>query len=93
MSMRGWSGALPNEIQSFPTLEDVRGALYQMQCPEGNKETFDDHPLFVSPCILSTSVYLMQERDNKAVQKYCQLRIIYAFALILMFIGEDFNLF
>ena len=34
-----------------------------------NKETFDDHPLFVSPCILSTPVNLMQECDNKVVQK------------------------
>ena len=70
MSMRGWSGALPNESQSFPTLEDVRGAICQMQCPEGNKQTFDDHPLFVSPCILLTFVFIMQEDDNKVVQKF-----------------------
>ena len=69
MSMRGWSGALPKEIQSFPTLEDVRGAICRMQCPERNKETFDDLPLFVSPCILSTPVCIMQECDNKVVQK------------------------
>ena len=53
----------------FSNLEDVRGALCQMQCPERPKETFDDHPLFVSPCVLLTPVYLMQERDNKVVQK------------------------
>ena len=67
--MRGWSGALPQENQSFPNLEDVRGALCQMQCPEGNKEIIDDLPLYVSPCILSTPVNLMQECDNKVVQK------------------------
>ena len=66
--MLGWSGALPNEIQSFPNLEDVRGAICQMQCPKGNKQTFDDHPLFVSR-ILLTPVYMMQECDNKVVQK------------------------
>ena len=75
MSMRGWSGALPNEIQSFPTLEDVRRALCQVRCPERNKETFDAHPLFVSPCILSTPVFMMQECDNKVMQK-SQLRIL-----------------
>ena len=69
MSMRGWSGALPNDIQSFPTLEDVRRAICQVRCPERNKETVDAHPLFVSPCILSTPVYSMQECDNKVVQK------------------------
>ena len=74
MSMRGWSEALPHESQSIPKLEDVRGAICQMRCPERNKEKIDDHPLFVSPCILSTSVNLMQERDNKVVQK-SQLRI------------------
>ena len=40
-----------------------------MQCPEGDKEIIDDLTLFVSPCILSTSVKLMQECDNKVVQK------------------------
>ena len=69
VSTRGWSGALPQENQSFPNLEDVRGALCQMQCPEGDKEIIDDLPLFVSPCILSTPVNLMQECDNKVVQK------------------------
>ena len=29
----------------------------------------DDIPLFVSPCILSTTVNIMQECDNKVVQK------------------------
>ena len=70
MSMRGWSGALPNEIRSFPTLEDVRRAICQVRCPERNKETFDAHPLFVSPCVLSTSVYLMQECDDKVKHAY-----------------------
>ena len=63
------SGALPNEDQSFPNLENVRGAVCQMQCPERNKETFNDHPLLVLPCILSTDVFIMQECDNKVVQK------------------------
>ena len=40
-----------------------------MRCPEGNKEKIDDHPLFVSPCILSTTVNLMQECGNKVAQK------------------------
>ena len=40
-----------------------------MQCPEGDKEIIDDLPLFVSPCILSTPVNIMQECDNKVVQK------------------------
>ena len=70
--MRGWSGALPNVTQSIPTLGDVRGAICQMRCPERNKEKIDDHPLFVSPSVLSTSVYLMQECDNKVVQKSCK---------------------
>ena len=69
MSTRGWSVALPKENQSFPTPEDVRRALCQMQCPEGNKEIIYDLPLFVSPYILSTPVNLMQECDNKIVQK------------------------
>ena len=59
----GWSGALPNRSQSIPTLEDVRGAICQMRYPEGNKEKIDDHPLFVSPCVLLTLVYMMQECD------------------------------
>ena len=73
MSMRGWSGALPNATQLFPTLEDVRRAICQVRCPESNKEKIDDHPLFVSPCVLSTPVYLMQERDNKVMQKSASL--------------------
>ena len=52
-------GALLNEIQSFPTLEDIRGAICQMQCPERNKETFDDHPLFVSPCVFYQLLILL----------------------------------
>ena len=71
MSMRGWSGALPNGNQSIPTLEDVRRAICQVRCPERNKEKIDDHPLFVSPCILLTPVYLMQECDNKVVLESC----------------------
>ena len=69
MSMRGWSGALPNVTQSIPTLKGVRRALCQVRCPERNKEKIDDHPLFVSPCVLSTPVYIMQECNNKVVQK------------------------
>ena len=69
VSTRGWFGALANETQSFPNMEDVRGALCQIQCLEGDKETFDGHPLFVSPCVLSTDVFIMQECDNKVVQK------------------------
>ena len=65
MSMRGWSGALPNETQSIPTLEDARGAICQVRRPERNKEEIDDHPLSVSPCILYTPVYLMQECEIK----------------------------
>ena len=66
--MRGWSGALPNDRQSISNLEDVLGAICQTQCPEGNKKAIDDHPLFVSPCILSTNVFIMQECDNKVVK-------------------------
>ena len=40
-----------------------------MQCLNGNKEIIDEFPLFVSPCILSTPVNLMQECDNKVAQK------------------------
>ena len=69
VSTRGWSGALPKETQSFPTPKDVRRASCQVRCPERNKEIIDDLPLFVSPCVLSTSVNLMQECDNKVVQK------------------------
>ena len=43
-----------------------------MQYPEGDKETVDTHPLFVSPCILSTSVFMMQECDNKVSAKISQ---------------------
>ena len=45
----------------------------KVRCPEGEKEIIDDLPLFVSPCILSTPVNLMQECDNKVVQKSCKL--------------------
>ena len=69
MSMRWWSGAMLHDRQSFPNLEDIRGALCQMQCSERNKESIDDHPIFVSPCVLSTDVFIMQECDNKIVQK------------------------
>ena len=65
VSMRGWSGALPKESQSFPTPMDVRRASCQVRCLEVNKEIIDDLPLFVSPCVLSTPVNLMQECDNK----------------------------
>ena len=69
MSMRWWSGAMLHDYQLFPNLEDVRGAICQLQCPEGDKESIDDHPLFVSPCILSTNVFMMQECENKVAQK------------------------
>ena len=69
MPMRRWSGAMLHDRQSFPNLEDVRGALCQMQCLEGDKEIIDDLSLFVSPCVLSTDVFIMQECDNKVVQK------------------------
>ena len=75
VSTLGWSGALPKESQSFPNLENVRGALCQMQCPEGDKEIIDDLPLFVSPCVLSTDVFIMQECNNKVVQKSCKFII------------------
>ena len=76
MSMRGWSGSLPKESQSFPTPEDVQGAPCQTQCPEGNKKAIDDHPLFVSPWFVSTNVFTMQECDNKVVQKSASFIII-----------------
>ena len=66
-------GLEPCGSQSFPTLKDVRRAICQVRCPERNKEIIDDLPLFVSPCVLSTPVNLMQECDNKVVQKSQQL--------------------
>ena len=41
--MRWWSGAMLHDHQSFPNLEDVRGAMCQMQCPERDKKIIDDH--------------------------------------------------
>ena len=40
-----------------------------MQNAMSKKKKIDDPPLFVSPCILSTPVYEMQECDNKVAQK------------------------
>ena len=37
-SVHGWSEALLNDYQAFPNLEDVRGAICQMRCPEKSKE-------------------------------------------------------
>ena len=76
VSTRGWSGAMPKESQLFPNLEDIRVALCQMQCPERDKEIIDDLPLFVPPCVLSTDVFIMQECDNKVVQKSASFIIV-----------------
>ena len=45
MSMRWWSGTMLHDCFSFPAMEDVRGAICQMQCPERSKEPIDDYVL------------------------------------------------
>ena len=67
MSTRGRSGALPNESQSCPILEDVRGALCQVRCSERNKDIIDDQNFIVATCLSNIDLFklFIQECVNK----------------------------
>ena len=43
MSIRWWSGAMLHDPPSFPNLEDICGAICQMQSLKRNKKSMDDY--------------------------------------------------
>ena len=69
MSMRRWSEAEPKDQQPFPNSEDVQEASCQTRCLTEDKEMFNDQSFIVSPFIVSTNVYNLQECGNKVVTK------------------------
>ena len=68
-SVRGWSGALLNDDQSFPNLKDVRGALCQVRYPEKDNLLKIILLLFHLVLCLLMFVLYMNATINKVKQK------------------------